>query len=152
MRFFQRKAVEEQSTDETIADEWQVSEGRYDGKRLVATFNAGARKLVGNRSYGIQIGVAVPIREPDAEGMPGHDELAQLMAFEDDLTHQTMGRAILVGVITTGGMREFVLYTGSGDWIEGFHRDLAAALPSHEVQVIAKTDPKWSVYRQFVPK
>jgi hypothetical protein len=152
MRFFQRKASDEQPDDEPIADEWQVFEGRHDGKRLVASFNTGARRLVGSRSYGIQIGVAVPFHQQDAEGMLGADELAQLTAFEDELTRQAMGKAILVGVITTGGMREFVLYTGSGEWIEGFDRDLTAALPSHEVQVMAKTDPKWSVYRQFVPK
>jgi hypothetical protein len=34
--------------------------------------------------------------------------------------------------------------------IASFHEDLIAALPTHTVQVMAKTDPKWSTYRQFV--
>lgn len=46
-------------------------------------------------------------------------------------------------------MREFVLYTGSGDWIERFHGTLRAALPSHEVQVVAEHDPDWDVYQSF---
>jgi hypothetical protein len=148
MRFLKRNAPDEQG--EPIVDEWQVFEGQNAGKRLVASFNTGARKLVGHRNYGIQIGVAVPFLRPDAEGMPSTDELAQLSAFEDDLGERASGRAVLVGVITTAGMREFVLYTGSGEWIEGFHHELQAALPSHQVQVMAKMDPKWSVYQQFV--
>jgi hypothetical protein len=152
MRFFKRSAPDKPVGDEPITDEWQVYEGRQNGKRLIASFNTGARQLVGSRNHGIQIGVAVPFHQPDPEGMPGADEMAQLTAFEDALAARAAGRAVLVGVITTGGMREFVLYTGSGDWIEGFHHDLSAALPSHQVQVMAKSDPKWSVYRQFVKK
>jgi len=105
---------------------------------------------VGSRRYNIRIGVAVPFRAPDPEGMPDATELAQLVAFEDALALKASGKGVLVGVITTGGMREFVLYTGAGDWIPGFHQDLRSVLPTHEVQVTAETDPKWSVYRQFV--
>ena len=47
-------------------------------------------------------------------------------------------------------MREFVLYTGSPDWIEGFHHELQSALPTHDLQVMAQEDGDWSVYRQFV--
>jgi type IV secretory pathway TrbD component len=81
--------------------------------------------------------------------MPGAAEAEQLNAFEDAVIERAGNRAVLVGVITTSGMREFVLYTGSGEWIAAFHQDLIAALPTHTVQVMAKTDPKWSTYRQF---
>ena len=46
-------------------------------------------------------------------------------------------------------MREFVLYTGNEWWIEHFQRELASAIPSHQVQVVAKPDPEWDVYRSF---
>lgn len=148
MRFFKRGTPDE--PEGPVPEAWQLSEGRDDGKRLIARFNAGARVLVGSPRYGIQIGVAVPFLAPDPEGMPGGDESAQLGAFEDAIVERAGSRAVFVGVITTGGMREFVLYTGSGDWIPAFHQDLRAALPDHDVQVMAQTDPKWSVYRQFV--
>ena len=76
--------------------------------------------------------------------------MGQLAVFEDALIEKVAARAVLVGVITTNGTREFVMYTGSGDWIAALHEELKAALPTHEVQVIAQTDPSWSVYRQFV--
>jgi hypothetical protein len=48
---------------------------------------------------------------------------------------------VLVAVITTSSMRKFVLCTGSGEWIEGFHRFLARAVATHEVPVMAQHDP-----------
>jgi hypothetical protein len=150
MRLFRRDKQE--AADAPVTDEWQVSDGTYNGRRIIATFRTGARHLVGSPRYGIQIGVAVPLLAGDAEGMPGPDELAQLMAFEDAVSAHAGDKAVLVGVITTGGMREFVLYTGTGEWIASFHESLKAALPSHEIQVMARTDPKWAVYGQFVPR
>ena len=150
MRLFGRGSAKD--SDGPVADEWQMSTGENDGQPLLARFNAGPRALAGSSRYPIQIGVAVPLRVPNAEGMPGPDEMRQLDAFEDAVIARAGTRAILVGVITTGGMREWVLYTGSGEWIPAFHEDLKTALPTHQVQVMAQTDPKWSVYRQFVPK
>ena len=150
MRLFRRDKPEE--PDAPVTDEWQVSEGHYGDNRLITTFRTGARGIVGSPRYTIRIGIAVPFLAPDAEGMPTSDELAQLVAFEDVVTERAGDNAVLVGVITTGGMREFVLYTGSGEWIPAFHTDLKSALPTHDVQMVAETDPKWSVYRQFVPK
>jgi hypothetical protein len=148
MRLFRREQPSE--PEGPVPDEWAVSEGNHNGKRLIARFRTGARPWVGSSKYPIQIGVAVPLVAPDGDGMPGGVEAEQLTAFEDALIGRAVDRAILVGVITTSGMREFVLYTGSGEWIALFHEDLIAALPTHTVQVMAKTDPKWSTYRQFV--
>lgn len=56
-------------------------------------------------------------------------------------------RAVMVAVVTTGEMREFVLYTGAGDWIAKFDGDLQAAAGDHtEVQVMAQRDPEWTAY------
>lgn len=60
-------------------------------------------------------------------------------------------RAALVAVLTTSGMREFVLYARDANWIGAFHHQLQAAVTSHEVQVIGVRDPAWSVYEQFLP-
>ena len=57
----------------------------------------------------------------------------------------------MVAVITTSGMREFVLHSDSSDWIGGFQQDLAAALPTHQVQVLAQLDLEWTVYKNLDP-
>ena len=148
MRFFKRKDAA--APDGPIPDEWELSAGELDGKPIVTRFRIGARPWVGSADYPIQIGVAIPFLQPNDQGMPVGDEVAQLEAFEDALIERAGTQAVFVGVLTTGGMREFVLYTGSGDWIPAFHQDLIAAMPTHEVQVMAQTDPKWATFRQFV--
>ena len=57
---------------------------------------------------------------------------------------------VLVGVISTGGVREFVLYTGDGQWLEEFQGAISAAVGTHEIQMMARRDPEWRVYRAFV--
>ncbi len=135
--------------DDAIPDEWTMLRGQYEGRPLLVRVRSGARKLVGSPRHSIRIGVAIIFRAPTPEGMCSPEELAQLEAFEDALIAKAGDGAVLVAVITTSGMREFVLYTGTGEWIPQFHEDLRAALPSHRVDVIAETDPTWSVYKQL---
>ena len=125
-------------------------QGSREGRALIARFNEGVREGAGHPNYGIQVGVAVPLKNPDANGFPSVDETKQLDAVEDELISLAGDRALLVGVITTSGMREFVLYTGIGDWIPQFHKDLQARIDHHEVQMMAQHDPEWRIYKTFV--
>ena len=47
-------------------------------------------------------------------------------------------------------MREFVLYAREAAWIETFDRQLQGSVVAHQVQVMAQTDPSWTVYEQLV--
>ena len=132
------------------ADGWQVFQGTNEGRALFARFDKRAARFAKDPRYSIQIGVAVPFRAPDRHGLPNTQEMGQLAVFEDALIEKVAARAVLVGVITTNGKREFVMYAASRDWIAGLHEDLKAALPTHQVQVLSQSDPSWSVYRQFV--
>jgi hypothetical protein len=49
-------------------------------------------------------------------------------------------------------MREFVLYTDNGTWIERFHLNLQKEAASHRVDVMARTDPDCSTYHSFVSR
>lgn len=129
---------------------WQVYEGNYSGKPLYARFNTAFRQAGDTADYPIQLGVAIPLNNPDQHGLPASAELDELAAIEDLIVEKVAGNAVLVGAITTNSMREFVLYTNNADWIEGFDHSMQEALAGHTVQVMAKTDPKWDVYGQFV--
>ncbi|MCP3936799.1 MAG: hypothetical protein GY708_15670 [Actinomycetia bacterium] len=59
-------------------------------------------------------------------------------------------RALLVGVITIGSMREFMPYSTDADWVEEFHNRIDEIITHHEVTVIAQTDPRSKTYRRFV--
>lgn len=88
---------------------------------------------------------------PDERGFPAApDEGDRLEALEERIIEMAAEHAVLVGVITTNGTREWVLYTDAGEWIEPFHHALDDATPGYDVQVFAEHDPEWSVYTAFV--
>jgi hypothetical protein len=89
------------------------------------------------------------LKTPNDNGLPVGDEADALESFEEQLVARVAGSGVLVLVITTSGMREFVLYTGDAGWLPQLHEDLQAALPDYDVQMVGETDPKWAVYKQF---
>lgn len=125
---------------------WAVAEGEMDGAPVIVRFNTSMAAAVGHPEHTIRVGVAVPLRNPDPGGLPTFEESEQLNEIEDEIDRLVGDRAVMVAVVTTGEMREFVLYTGSGDWIAKFDGDLQAAAGDHEVQVMAQRDPEWTVY------
>jgi hypothetical protein len=132
------------------APSWQLFEGEYDGHLIYARFNTAVYRAADRDSYGMQIGVAIPLLDPDERGMPQASELEPLALIEEEVVDAAGERAVLVGVITTQSMREFVLYARSADWVESFHHFLQGRIEGHEVQVMARHDPEWGVYRTFV--
>jgi hypothetical protein len=144
MAIFRKRPHRDVSFDGT----WMVLTGTHEDKPLVARFDTSAEQLMGK--YSIQVGVAVPLKDPTPEGWPTSGEDQQLAKIESTVIRKADQESVLAGVITTGGMREFVLYTNSSGWIEDFHHALEEEVSTHEVQVMARTDPKWSVYKSFV--
>lgn len=142
--------VHEQYTDTPqLPDTWNLLSGQHLGQPMLVRLNTGAARLATMGSHDIRVGVAVPFNAPRPDGMPELAEGDALGEFEDQLVDLAGSRGTLVAVITAGGMREFLLYTGNGWWVEQFHRDLASAIPSHHVQVVASPDPEWDVYHSF---
>jgi hypothetical protein len=144
------QAKEQLVKEAETAAAWVVSEGSYNGKPLYARFNAAFSHAADTADYPIQVGVAIPLHSPDKRGLPLPAELDELAEVEDLIVEKVAGQAVMVGAITTNSMREFVLYTDKAEWIEGFDHAMQAAVKGHRVQVMAKTDPKWAVYSQFV--
>jgi hypothetical protein len=119
---------------------WSVRKATLDGDPAVIRLNDSAATRAGNPSSPFRISVAV---------MPFDPSRDPLESFEDRMVGLAADWAELVAVITTGGLREYVLYTGDADRIPGFHQDLKAALPDFEVHMIAAEDPRWDTYRQY---
>lgn len=144
MALFRKRPRREVSFDGS----WMVVTGTHEEKPLIARFDTSSEQLKGR--YSIQVGVAIALNAPTPEGFPAPEEDQQLSRIEAKVVAEAAKESVLVGVITTGGMREFVLYTNSSTWIEDYHHTLADAISTHEVQVMAKTDPQWSTYQAFV--
>ena len=129
---------------------WYTYRGGDAKGELHARFDHDAARLSGRPEYEIQVGLAVPLLDPGPDGLPLEAELPALDAIERVIVEEAGDRAVLVGVISTGGVREFVLYTGDGQWLEEFQGAVSAAVETHEIQMMARRDPEWLVYRAFV--
>lgn len=57
--------------------------------------------------------------------------------------------SLLVAVITTSGMREFVFYTREPEHVKQRFAGLRRSITSHEIQLMIQPDKKWKVYAQF---
>lgn len=137
--------------DLALDERWSVSHGEYEGRPLIVRVNLGAAAAIGHPEFTHQVGVAFPLRAPDSNGFPSHDEGEQLSQIEDLLAERLEAdrQCIHVATVSTGGMREFVFYSSDPESTHILLEELASEVSSHEVQHIVQPDPKWSVYRQF---
>jgi len=130
---------------------WVVAQGDYNGRPLFARINTGARGMAGDPGYGHRVGVAVPLLDPNADGLPGPEESAQLDEVEQKLVPALTsgGTAVFVLAITTSGMREFVFYTSKPAAVEPCLQRVSALVETHELEHVVEEDPAWVVFEQF---
>ena len=131
---------------------WLVAQGSNEGKPLIARINTSVNGFRGHPDLTYQVGVAIPLKLPDENGMPQKAEAEELNQIEDlvfDIL-EVQSRSVLVAVITTAGMREFVLYAVDPEEVKPNHMRLCkTATTGHEVQLMIQTDPKWTVFAAF---
>ena len=91
------------------------------------------------------------MRDPDANGLPSTEEDLELGDVEDALCGllESDASTLLVAVITTGGMREFVFYTRKPKEVETAFESLRQSITSHEIQLMIQPDKRWNTYSQF---
>jgi hypothetical protein len=150
----QKAQVEGPISSWIIPDRWSVGRGDREGKPIITRFNKGLQTVVGHPSFKKQIGIAVPFTHPTEDGLPGSEERAQLSDLEDEIRQQfSIGNeSLFAGVITTGGMREFVLYTSNEPGAVAKAQLLARDTKHHVVQYIVNDDPEWNVFKTFAPQ
>jgi len=118
---------------------------------MIVRSNTGYREFGSLPGYEHQVGIAVPLRAPEPTGLPSPAENAELSEIEDvicdSLEHQA--ESLLVAVITTSGMREFVFYTRAPQELQQRFPQLRGRITSHEIQLMIQPDKTWGVYAQL---
>jgi hypothetical protein len=130
---------------------WSVANGEHNGKPMFVRTNAGYRNFKGAIGYEHQVGIAVPLLHPEPSGLPASTELHDLDFIEDAICEllETDGESLFVAVITTSGMREFVLYTRSPEQVKRKFEELRNKVKSHEIQLMIQPDKDWQVYARL---
>ncbi len=140
--------------DADASGPWSVSDGEYDGKRMLVRLNDGLRAMAGRKSHSRQAGIAIRCNSPDEQGLPSANDATAFSNFEDQSQEMFCADqlALFAAVITTGGMREFVFYLSDERRFREHFRDWARTPKSHRVQLMIQRDPSWSVYRKLAAR
>ncbi|MGA8741005.1 MAG: DUF695 domain-containing protein [Terracidiphilus sp.] len=135
-----------------IGENWQVSEGDHEGNPMFVRTNAAYRGFKGVEGYAHQVGIAVPLLDPEPSGLPSTIENAELSTIEDNLCGllQTANESIFVAAITTSGMREFVFYTRDPEQVKQKVEQARSHIQNHQIQLMIQPDSEWNIYARLI--
>lgn len=130
---------------------WQIGQGQNDGRVMIVRSNTGYREFGNVPGYDHQVGIAVPLHAPEPTGLPSPAEDAELGTIEDAVCNslQAHAESLLVAIITTSGIREFVFYTRAPQKVQERFEQLRNRMTSHDIQLMIQLDETWGVYAQL---
>jgi Family of unknown function (DUF695) len=133
---------------------WGVSQGSVDGPPLIVRYNESAHAWRGHRELPIKLGFAIPVNSAAGPGLPDAAENQQLNQIEDVILREVRSRTrgIHALTLTTGRVKEIVLYIPRDIDIKSIHEAICAAVTTHEVQCLAVVEPNWDSFRQLAPR
>ncbi len=133
-------------------DDWALSQGTWAGKPIIVRFNkaVGKRRDV-QRNLRHQVKIVVPIHDPNESGFPTGNEADQLQAIENHLfaNVEAEGHTMLVGALTSDGMREFAMYTDSPDEVREKLVAVSTEIRTHQLEFQIREDPDWLVFKEI---
>ena len=133
-----------------VKDAWNIAEGMYGGHRIIVRQNVGARPIAGNGHYPFRAGIAIPFRSPQKDGTPSKYDITILERIEDLIYDyfDTGHTGVLCLVLTTQGMREFIVYSTTDD-IADLTGSLSQHFRQYDIQHYAEPDKDWDVFKQW---
>lgn len=136
-----------------IPSDWAVMGVETDDGLMMIRINRGYEPLMGHPDFSYQIGVSAPLNRPTETGMHDDDEGDEVGEIEDLLVDalQVDNRALFVFTQTSGGVKEWVFYTGEPEAMQALITSVCQRVTSHEIQMIVQHDPEWKTYGIFNP-
>ena len=145
-----KKSSQEKALPE-ITDSWVTLEGKYGRMPMSIRINQGLEEVIGYKDLQHQAGITVAILNPLKNGLPNNEEEIQLQKIEEIIASELKekGIAVFAAVVTTGGTREFIFYTGKPKAVETSFKILTGKVYTHTLHLNIQKDKKWLVYKQF---
>lgn len=122
------------------------------GNTVIVTANLDVAKFRSKERNNIRVEVTLPYNAAGTLGFPD-DETAELLekiaeSFETELKGKTT--AILTGIYTGAGERNWVFYTFSTQTFNGFLNRALAPFPTLPLRIYAENDPAWAEYDEML--
>ena len=106
--------------------------------------------MTGHPEFPYRVGIAVPFLLPQSDGLPNGEENFDFNEIEDTMfdLFQKDNEAIVCAIITTGGMREFVIYSSSNKIVDKV-KQLKSKFSKYDFQNYVSEDKKWDGYKEW---
>lgn len=119
---------------------------------MIVRMNAVYRAFKGVRGYDHQVGIALPLLDPEPTGLPSTTENAVLDEIEDSLCDlfQESNESLFVAAISTSGMRELVFYTRDPEQVKQKFEQAKSRVNRHQIQLMIQPDSEWKIYAHLI--
>lgn len=122
------------------------------GNTIIVTGLTDVAKFRTKDRYNIRVQISLPYTPEGPLGFPD-EATAELLeaiteAFQANLKGKTT--AVLTGIYTGAGQRDWVFYTFSTEAFNGFLNRSLADMPLLPLQITAENDPTWAEYDEML--
>ena len=123
-----------------------------EGRTIIVTANLDVARFRSKDRYNLRVEVTLPYTAAGELGFPD-DATAEMLekiteSFEAHLKGKTT--AVMTGIYTGGGERNWVFYTFSTQTFNGFLNRSLAEVPLLPLKIYAENDPDWAEYDEML--
>jgi hypothetical protein len=135
--------------DIKVEEKWSISTGHTDRGVLFVRMNNGLRDLAGHPDYPFQVGIAIPLRDKNENGLPTPNEQKSLDVIEEEIYQKICfdNEILLATILTFPEVREFSFYASDPEVVKERFFLAKNSISSHELQLNIQKDKDWKVYK-----
>lgn len=133
-------------------DEWFTFPATDDnGRTIIVTGRVDVDKYRSRERNSIRVEVTLPYTPEGDLGFPGEKDAEMLEKITDAFEEGLKGKntALLTGIYTGAGERNWVFYTFSTDVFGTFLNRTLAPFPLLPLKIYAENDPDWAEYDEM---
>ena len=121
------------------------------GNTIIVTGRDDVDKFRSRDRNNIRVEVSLPYTPAGSLGFPDDTTAELLEKITDAFLSNLKGKntAILTGIYTGAGQRDWVFYTFSTDVFNSFLNRALANLPQLPLKIYAENDPEWAEYTEM---
>ena len=123
-----------------------------DGKTIIVTGRRDVDKFRSKERYCIRVEVSMPYTPAGELGFPDEPTAELLDNATEAMQAELKGKntAIMTGIYTGAGLRNWIFYTFSTDVFGSFLNRALAKLPTLPLEIYAENDPDWAEYDEMM--
>ena len=123
-----------------------------EGRTIIVTANLDVARFRSKDRYNIRVEVTLPYTAAGELGFPDDATAEMLEKITESFEAQLKGKttAVMTGIYTGGGERNWVFYTFSTQTFNGFLNRSLAEFPLLPLKIYAENDPDWAEYDELL--